>query len=293
MSERYDLAIIGSGPAGLSAALNAKIRKKKFILFGNKELSTKLVKAEKINNYLGFHGKSGEEIRNEFSKHLESMDISITEEKVNNIYAMGDYFTLVVNEKMYESTSIILTTGVNFGKPFKGEEEFLGKGVGYCATCDAPLYKNKVVTIIAYNKHEEAEVNFISTIASKVYYIPMYKENVKVNESIEIIKDIPLEICGDNKVNKLKLKNSEIETDGIFILRESVSPRQLVPGLKMDGNHIEVDRKMRTNLNGCFAAGDIVGAPYQYIKSAGEGNIAALSAVSYIDEVNKIIKERG
>lgn len=287
MSERYDLAIIGSGPAGLSAALNAKIRKKKFIIFGNKELSTKLVKAEKINNYLGFYGKSGAEIKNEFSKHLKSMDISITEEKVNNIYAMGDYFTLMVNEKMYEATSIILATGVNFGKPFKGEEEFLGKGVGYCATCDAPLYKNKVVTIIAYNKHEEAEVNFMATIASKVYYIPMYKETVEVNECIEVIKDMPVEICGDNKVNKLKLKNSEIETDGIFILRESVSPGQLVPGLKMDGNHIEVDRKMKTNLRGCFAAGDIVGVPYQYIKSAGEGNIAALPAVNYIDEINK------
>lgn len=289
MSERYDLAIIGSGPAGLSAALNAKIRKKKFIIFGNNELSTKLVKAEKINNYLGFYGKSGAEIKDEFLKHLDSMDISITEEKVNNIYAMGDYFALMVNEKMYEATSIILATGVNFGKPFKGEEEFLGKGVGYCATCDAPLYKNKVVTIIAYNKHEEAEVNFMSTIASKLYYIPMYKETVEVNESIEIIKDIPVEISGDDKVNKLKLKNSEIETDGIFILRESVSPGQLVPGLKMDGNHIEVDRKMQTNLKGCFAAGDIVGVPYQYIKSAGEGNIAALSAVTYIDEINKNI----
>lgn len=289
MSERYDLAIIGSGPAGLSAALNAKIRKKKFIIFGNNELSTKLVKAEKINNYLGFYGKSGAEIKDEFLKHLDSMDISITEEKVNNIYAMGDYFALMVNEKMYEATSIILATGVNFGKPFKGEEEFLGKGVGYCATCDAPLYKNKVVTIIAYNKHEEAEVNFMSTIASKLYYIPMYKEAVEVNESIEIIKDIPVEISGDDKVNKLKLKNSEIETDGIFILRESVSPGQLVPGLKMDGNHIEVDRKMQTNLKGCFAAGDIVGVPYQYIKSAGEGNIAALSAVAYIDEINKNI----
>jgi len=287
MSDRYDLAIIGSGPAGLSAALNAKIRKKKFIIFGNKELSTKLAKAEKINNYLGFHGKSGAEIKDEFSKHLEAMNISITEEKVNNIYAMGDYFTLMVNEKMYEATSIILATGVNFGKPFKGEEEFLGKGVVYCATCDAPLYKNKIVTIIAYNKHEEAEVNFMSTIASKVYYIPMYKETVEVNESVEIIKDLPVEICGDNKVNKLKLKNSEIDTDGIFILRESVSPGQLVPGLKMDVNHIEVDRKMKTNLKGCFAAGDIVGIPYQYIKSAGEGNIAALSAVSYIDEINK------
>ena len=215
------------------------------------------------------------------------MDINITEEKVNNIYSMGDYFSLMVNEKIYEATTVILATGVNFGKPFKGEEEFLGRGVGYCATCDAPLYKEKIVTIISYNKHEESEANFIANIASKVYYIPMYNEEVEVDSSIEIIKDTPLEIIGDKKVNKLILKNSEIDTDGVFILRDSVSPKQLVPGLKLDGSHVEVDRKMHTNLKGCFAAGDIVGTPYQYIKAAGEGNIASLSAVAYIDEMNK------
>lgn len=285
--ERYDLAIIGSGPAGISAALNAKIRKKKFVIFGSKELSNKLTKAEKINNYLGFYGKSGEQIKDEFINHIKSMDISITEERINNIYAMGNYFTLMANDNVYEASAIILATGVNFGKPFKGEEEFLGKGVGYCATCDAPLYKNKVVIIIAYNKKDEEEVNFISTIASQVYYIPMYKEKIEVNEKVEIITDTPIEIVGEDRVKKLILKNSEIETNGIFILRDSVSPGQLVPGLELDENHVKVDRRMKTNLEGCFAAGDVVGAPYQYIKAAGEGNIAALSAVSYIDSLNK------
>ena len=291
MNERYDIAIIGSGPAGLSAALNAKIRNKKFIIFGSKEISNKLVKAHKINNYLGFYGKSGAEIRDEFAKHLKAMEIEITEEKINNIYSMGDYFALMVNDKMYEATSIILATGVNFGRPFKGEEEFLGKGVGYCATCDAPLYKDKVVTIIAYNKHEEAEANFIASIASKVYYIPMYKEKVEVDSSIEIVNDTLVDIVGENSVKKLVLKNREIETDGLFILRDSISPGQLVPGLKINENHVEVDRLMRTNIEGCFAAGDIVGAPYQYIKAAGEGNIAALSAVTYLDKIKKNSKE--
>ena len=284
MDKRYDIAIIGSGPAGISAAINAKIRNKNFIIFGTKEISNKLVKAHKINNYLGFYGKSGKEIRDEFAKHLEAMDIEITEEKINNIYSMGDYFALMANNKTIEASSVILATGVNFGKPFKGEEEYLGRGVGYCATCDAPLYKDKVVSIIAYNKHEEAEANFIATIASKVYYIPMYKEEVEVDPSIEIVRDTPVEIVGDTLVNKLILKNGEIETDGIFILRDSISPGQLVPGLELDGNHVAVNRSMKTNIPGCFAAGDIVGTPYQYIKAAGEGNIAALSAVSYLDE---------
>lgn len=285
--DRIDIAIVGSGPAGISAALNAKIRNKTFKVFGTKEISPKLVKAHQINNYLGFYGKSGKEIRDEFAKHLEAMDIEITEEKINNIYSMGDYFALMGSKNTYEATTVILATGVNFGKPLKGEEEYLGRGVGYCATCDAPLYKDKIVTIIAYNKHEEAEANFLAQVASKVYYVPMYKEEVEVDESIEIIKDTPVEIVGEQFVQKLILKNNEIETDGLFILRDSISPGQLVPGLELDKNHVQVDRKMDTNLKGCFAAGDIVGTPYQYIKAAGEGNVAALSAVSYLDELKR------
>ena len=287
MSERYDIAIIGSGPAGISAALNAKIRNKNFVLFGNDELSNKLVRAHEINNYLGLYGKSGKEVAQEFRKHLDAMDIKVTEERINNIYSMGDYFALMVNDKMYEATSIILATGIQYGKPFPGEEALLGKGVGYCATCDAPLYKGRVVTIIAYSKKEEEEANFIATLASKVYYIPMYKEQVEVESSIEVINDTPMSIEGTDKVEKLILKNGEIITDGLFILRDSISPGQLVPGLKIVDNHVEVNRLMETNLKGCFAAGDIVGKPYQYIKSAGEGNIAALSAVSYVDSLKK------
>lgn len=215
------------------------------------------------------------------------MGIEITEERVNNIYAMGDYFGIMVNDKMYEATSVILATGVQYGRLLDGEERFLGKGVGYCATCDAPLYKNKVVTIIAYNKHDEEEANFIASIASNVYYVPMYDEEVEVDDSIEIVKGIPVEVIGEEKVKKLKLKDREIETDGIFILRDSVSPGQLVPGIKIVDNHIDVTRSMETSIKGCFAAGDVVGKPYQYIKSAGEGNIAALSAVSYLDSLKR------
>ena len=81
----------------------------------------------------------------------------------------------------------------------------------------------------------------------------------------------------------LETDDGEIQTDGIFLLRESVAPDKLVPGLELDGNHVKVDRRMATNLPGLFAAGDITGTPYQYVKAAGEGNVAALSAVSYID----------
>ena len=281
--ERYDIAIVGSGPAGLSAALNAKIRNKKFIIFGNKELSYKLSKAPKINNYLGFYGVTGAQVRDKFLEHIDNMGIEITEERVNNIYAMGDYFALMVNEKMYEATTVILATGMEYTKPIKGEEQLLGKGVGYCATCDAPLYRGKTVTIIGYNKEAEEEADFVSEVAEKVYYIPMYKDAVKVNENIEIVAKKPLEIVGEEKVSSIKTDDGELETDGVFVLKDSISPGQLVPGLEVEDGHIKVDREMKCNIPGCFAAGDCVGKPYQYIKSAGEGNISALSAVKYID----------
>ncbi|NFD75709.1 NAD(P)/FAD-dependent oxidoreductase [Clostridium botulinum] len=286
MGKRYDIAIIGSGPAGLEAAINAKIRNKDIIIFGNKELSSKLVKAPKINNYLGFYDISGNELKDKFIDHIDKMGIEISFERINNVYAMGEYFALMVNEKMYEAKTVILATGVEYGKALKGEEEFLGKGVGYCATCDAPLYKNKTVAIIGYNKEAEEEANFVSELASKLYYIPMYRSDYELSEKVEVINDKPIEIVGEQHVEKLILKDSEIEADGIFVLKDSISPSQLVPGLEMEDEHIKVDRKMKTNISGCFAAGDCTGKPYQYIKSAGEGQIAALSAVSYLDKIN-------
>lgn len=283
MDNRYDIAIIGSGPAGLSAAVNANIRNKTTILFGNPELSHKLVKAPKINNYLGFYDVTGLELKVSFQQHIDAMGIQLTNEKVNTVYAMGDYFVLQVNEKMYEATAVILATGMEFTRPLKGEAEFLGNGVGYCATCDAPLYKGKIVSIVAYNKEGEEEANFVSELAGKVYYIPMYKGEYKLNSNIHVVKDIPIEIIGGEKVEALKLNNTEIKTDGVFLLKDSVAPDQLVPGLLIEEGHIKVDRSMRTNIEGCFAAGDCAGKPYQYLKSAGEGQVAALSAVSYLD----------
>ena len=281
--ERYDIAIVGSGPAGLSAALNAKIRNKSFIIFGDSNLSSKIEKAPKVNNYLGFTLGSGKDLLNSFKEHLDKMGIEIVNERINNIYSMGDYFALMVNQKMYEARAVILATGTEYTRPLKGEEAFLGRGVGYCATCDAPLYKGKKVTIISYHEEGEEDPNFVSELASEVFFVPMYEGNYKLNDNIKVIDGKPVEIIGDSKVSKVLFDDGkELDTDGVFLLKNAVPPTQLVPGLEIEDGHIKVDRLMRTNIKGCFAAGDCVGKPYQYIKSAGEGNVAALSAVSYL-----------
>ena len=288
---RYDIAIIGSGPAGLSAAVNAKIRNKNFIIFGNKNLSTKIEKAPSIDNYLGLYGISGMDLKQHFVDHINSMDIEIDERKITTVYAMGDYFALMSGDDMYEATTVILATGVEYGKPIKGEEEFLGKGVGYCATCDAPLYKDKKVAIIGYNKESKEEANFLNEIASKTYFIPMYKndslmrESNELDNSIEVINDRPVQIKGENLVNKVSFKEKEIDVDGVFVIKDSASPKSLVPGIETEGPHIKVDINMQTSITGCFAAGDCAGKPYSYIKSAGQGQIAAINAVSYLDKL--------
>ena len=285
---RYDIAIVGDGPAGLAASINAKIRNKNIILFGSG--SDKLAKAPSIDNYLGIYDVSGAQLKDKFIHHITEMGIEITYERVNNVYSMGDYFALAVGDKTYEAITVIMATGVQYGKMIKGEEEYLGKGVGYCATCDAGLYRDKVVAIIGYNHEGEEDANFLSEIASKVYYIPMYNLDNKLDSSIEIINDKPVEIQGEKLVNKLILKERELDVDGVFIMKDSVSPSYMVPGLEVEGPHIKTDREMRTNIDGLYAAGDCAGKPYQYLKSAGQGQMAVSSAISQLDKlrINKI-----
>ncbi len=285
MSERYDIAIIGTGPAGLSAALTAKIRNKRILLIGSKNLSPKVQKAHTIKNYLGLPDIGGAELGARFAEHLKAMEIEIMDEMVTAVYRMGDFYQLQIAGEFYQTTSVIIATGVDFGKPYPGEDEYLGRGVSYCATCDAPLYKGKTAAVVGFSKKEEREAAFLAEVAEKVYYLPIYEGDAVLPEKVEVLREKPLEIKGGMKAETLVTDRRELAVDGIFLLRECVSPGKLVPGLKLDGNHVEVDRKMATNLAGCFACGDITGAPYQYIKAAGEGNVAALSAVSYVDQM--------
>ena len=288
---RYDIAIIGSGPAGLSAAITAKIRNKKILLIGNPNFSDKVQKAHQIQNYLGLPAISGKDLAKAFENHINSMDITITDGKVNAVYPMGSYFGLQVSQDIYEAETVIVATGIVTGKAFKGENELLGRGVSYCATCDAPLYRNKTVAVVGYSPKEELEAEFLAEVCEKVLYIPMYKEETKLSDKVTIIDEKPTAVIGENKVKSLQTEKNNYEVDGIFILRDSIPPSQLVSGLEIKDNHIVVNSQMETNIKGCFACGDIVGRPYQYIKAAGQGNIAGLSAVAYLDAKRKAMGE--
>lgn len=284
IKDHYELAIVGCGPAGMAAALNAKIRKRDFILLGSEFCSPKLSKAPQIENWLGFPEIGGEDLRQRFLNHLKEKGIPIIPFKVTNIYS-GPPFTLLGKEKSLEADALILATGVSVSKLFPGEAELLGLGVGYCATCDGPLYKDKKVAIISYNHEGEDEANFMADICTKVYYIPYYSDLLRLDPRIEIKRGKVKKIVGSQKAEQLDLGEEQLSVDGVFIVRENLPAEQLVSGLEMEDGAIKVNHKLETNFPGLFAAGDCTGQPYQLIKAAGEGGTAALQAVKYLDNL--------
>ena len=285
---RYDLAIIGAGPAGLSALLNAKIRNKSVIIFGTD--SPSLENSESIKNYLGFGDVSGKELNDAFKKSLEAYDYEKSDQKVQQVYAMGDYFGLMLkNNDMVEATSVIVATGIELKKDLINEDKFFAKGVSYCATCDAALYKGKKVLVIGYNEESVEEANFTSEIVDQLIFVNMYKDDIKLNDSIEVISgEVPVEFIGEDRASVLKFKSGkEIAADGFFIIRDSSKPSRLVPSIETDEEHIIVHDNCRTNIRGLYAAGEVAGRPYQINKSVGQGQVAALDAAKYISLLNK------
>ena len=278
-----DIAIIGTGPAGVSAALTATNRNKTVLLLGSREMSEKVAKAHEIRNYPGLPMVKGSELAEAFRDHLDRAGIAITEKRVGAVYAMGDYFALQIGEEMAEARAVILATGVVQANPLPGEKELLGRGVSYCATCDAPLYRGKTAAVIGYSPREEAEAAFLSEVCSEVSYFPMYKEETSLPEKVRVIREKVTGIAQEDGRRIVQTEKGTYAADGVFVLREAVAPDTLVPGLEADGPHVRVNRKMETSLPGVFACGDLTGTPYQYIKAAGEGNVAAISAAAYID----------
>ena len=285
-----DCIIIGSGVAGISAALTLKANGKDFILLGSAALSEKIEKAERIRNYAGLTDITGKEFVRALQTQLRHEEITVTEEKATGVYALKDKFSVLTQSgKQYEGKTVILACGVESIKQIDGEETFVGRGVSYCATCDGFLYKNKTIGVVCTSKRLEHEIGYLAKIAKQVYLIPMYK-NVEIEgENIQIIRKMPTKIEGGLRVNTLTFAAppredipAQLPVDGVFMLCESVSPAVLVGGLQTENGHVVVARDASTNLKGCFAAGDCTGRPYQYAKAVGEGNVAAHSVSAYL-----------
>lgn len=279
----YDAAIIGTGPAGLSAAIDLKLHNKNFIWFGAGRFSDKVEKSEKIANYPGMGLVTGQELNRRFASHAEEMGITPTDKMVTSITALKDRYMVLAENDIYEAKALLLCIGSVAAKGFPGEEALLGKGVSYCATCDGFLYKGKTIAVYCGAKRYEHEVSYLAELATKVWLYTPYQDCEISLPNVECLPSPIKQVEGEKRVSGLTLVDgSSVPVDGFFCLRSAVAPATLLPGLAMDGPHIVVDRGMNTNLPGCYAAGDCTGRPYQIAKAVGEGNIAAHSIVEYL-----------
>ena len=262
----YDVLVIGGGPAGLSAALNIRARGRSVLVVSNPLEENPLWKAEKVDNHLGMPARSGAEMLREFQAHAEAAGVEFRSGKVLNAMQMGDNWYVSIGTDMENAKALVLAAGVARGKKFPGEEEFLGRGVSYCATCDGMLYRGKAVAVLGYSDTSLHEAEFLNSIGCNVTYFSKPKK---------------CDIMGDTHVKRIACDGESADVEGVFILRPTMAPTDIFPGLRVENGYVSVDRKMATNLPGVFAAGDCTGGPLQVSKATGEGLIAGQSAAAY------------
>ena len=280
----YDIVILGSGPAGLSAAVAARSRNKSVLVIGNPMEDSPLARAERIDNYLGLPGLTGLELLRVMKKHTEEMGAQFVTGRVISLMAWGGSFALTVGSDLYQGRALILAPGVVRATKFPGEQELLGKGVSYCATCDGMLYRNRTVMVVGRTKDAPEEANFLHSIGCKVTYVSP-KRPEELSGEIPHLSGTKLAVVGEERVTALSVDGQEYPCDGVFVLRQAVAPNDLLPGLVTEDGSITVNRAMETNLEGVFAAGDCTGRPWQVSKAVGEGLIAGESAAEFLDKM--------
>ena len=266
----YDVLVIGGGPAGLSAALNVRARGRSVLVISNPLEENPLWRAEKVDNHLGMPGRSGAQMLKELRQHAENAGVEFREGKVLNAVHMGDAWYVSIGSDMEHGRALVLAAGIARGKKYPGEAEFLGHGVSYCATCDGMLYRKRPVAVLGYSDTAKKEAEFLSGIGCDVTYFDKPKSCV---------------ISGGKTVESVTCDGETIPVDGVFLLRPTMAPTDLFPGLAVENGYVVVDRKMATNLPGVFAAGDCTGGLLQVSKAIGEGLVAGQSAAAYAAEL--------
>ena len=273
-AELFDIAVIGAGPAGYSAAINARKREKSVVVIGQN--TGWLTRAESIENYPGLPSVSGRELLERMRSQAEDMGAELRGGVVHQVIPMGEHFALSLGADFAEAKKIILCTGAKQPRLLPGEEALLGRGVSYCGTCDAMLYRGRNVAVIAQGPEAVPEANFLARLCASVTYFG--KPDAALDSRIAVRAEKPEAILGETRATGLRAGGEELPFDGVFIFREAMALSSLIPGLEMDGAFIRVDRQMRTNLPGVYAAGDCTGLPLQVAKAVGEGCTAALAA---------------
>ncbi|MCL2153350.1 MAG: FAD-dependent oxidoreductase [Oscillospiraceae bacterium] len=262
-----DVIIVGGGPAGLSAAISARQRNKTVVVISNNAANSGLFKAQQICDYPGFPTISGPELLQKLKEHALAAGAELATGRVDAILPSEDLFSVGSGSAILMSRSLILATGITQTSLFPGEEEFLGRGVSYCATCDGMLFRGKRICVVCLASETEKEADYLESIGCDV--IRLNTNDVKIN--------------GEGTVTSVTADGEEIQCSGVFILRQTIAPSSMLADMETEDGHVRAGPLGETNIPGVFAAGDCVGAPYKIAKAVGQGQVAAMSAIKYID----------
>ena len=280
----YDCIIVGAGPAGLSAAIYLKNANKNILMLEKEVPGGKILKAKKINNYLGLTNIDPSSIAYSMYEQVINMNVSIKIEKVLDIKQENN-FIIKTNKEKYKTKNILLCCGkVEKSLGIENEVELIGNGISYCAKCDGNLFKDKKIVVVGNNKESIEEAMYLKNIASKIIYINYSNEHIKI-DNMEVIENKKIKSLykENDKLSMIKLDdNTEIKTDGLFILNGSTPNIDFIKKLniKTCNGYIIVDKNMKTNIDGIYAAGDIIKKDlYQIVTAASEGAVAAVNII--------------
>ena len=277
---KHDLIIVGGGVAGCAAAITARQRNLDTLLLysGGGALS----KTKRIDNYPGFPAMPGPQLLEKLRQHAKEMGAVLQTQLVRRVMPTGDVFSVLADNDLYEASAVILAMGTARVKMLPGEEALVGQGVSYCATCDGMFYKGGTVLVIGAHEEAVEEANYLASLAAVKYVKERPHDAKGLAEGTELLPGKPLKLSQKGELIALETDQGEVTADGVFILRPAVAMTQLIPEVAAPGGAITVDKNLATSIPGVFAAGDILGAPLQAAKAAGEGTVAALSAASYL-----------
>ena len=280
---KFDIAVIGGGPAGIAAAITAQSKGRKVVLFEAHGFSPRLRSVSEITDYLGLRPMSGTELMDHFVAHLSRTDVFVVEEKVVSLKEVGNGFVVGTPSGNFDVDAVVLCTGVSRSNLLVGEKEFMGRGVSYCAKVDGVKYKGKRVAAIATTDDAMDEIELLSDYCEHVYLFPRYSGfRPPKRKNITIVIEPPTEITGTDRVTGLHTDTDFFGVQAVFMFRATDPLNSFLPQLQIRGRSVYVDDQAQTNVEGVFAGGDCTGQPWQVNRAAGQGQKAALSAIRYL-----------
>lgn len=306
----YDVVILGGGPAGLSSAIYSSRGNAKTAIIDTNMIGGQPTNYLEVENYPGFSLVGGFELMEQFEVHADKFNVDkYPMEEISGISFGENSHKIATLDKEFVAKTVIIATGAGPKKlGIKGEDEFISRGVSYCAVCDGAFFRDKVVSIVGGGNSAVEEAIYLTKFAKKVYIIhrrdelradKIVQQRAFDNPKIEILwNKLPVEIIGDKMVNKIILKDtktdeiSELLTDGVFpYVGFSPNSSLFQNLLNMDASgFIIADENMQTSKEGVFVAGDVRVTPLrQIITAASDGAIAATSAIKYLDEIKETV----